>query len=358
MANDIRNWAKRQTVGDRNAKGILLEIADLADPDGYCTYGIAAIASTLEMSTRTVERGFSVLQEKNLIRREEGEKEAGKFTSKNTQILIPEDDRQTILEARRKREMKRLEETQTPPDILSGGKQEKPSDKMTGGQIVQRSNCQKPSDKLSGGQIVALNDIDKDINISTLEENEILREESLSPRTREAEADPPEEKFDDLPRRERFDDLRSGISVHEMLDLKHDAEFQAYNRKIVEGLKIRHGTRAHLPNRERWEAVIERAWQNEFPAEQSLEVFDLLEEIRELNDGDWTITPNYWEENIPRVNERRRELEKLKKGVKNRNGNKSNKPVGATKSDHLSDDEWYERNSHLTPDYGDGDEDE
>lgn len=158
-----------------------------------------------------------------------------------------------------------------------------------------------------------------------------IGEISLSARARE------ENSQKTLPEKKRFDDGRSGYSVHELMNFRRDPEFLMYTNTIVEGLKIRHGTKARLPNRDQWEAKIEAAWENEFPAGQCLEVYDLLVKIRELRDGDWNITPRYWEENIPRINQLRRELEKLEKrgayGQSNKPADRKSPPGGESEAE-------------------------
>lgn len=160
MANDLRNWAKKQTVGDRNAKGILLELADIANADGVLWYAIPTIAATLEMSTKTVERGLAALVEKKIIVREDREQTKGKFTSKLTRLVIPENDWTEILIDRARRELEK--QTQKPTVKLSDGDDfptdnltvgdEKPTDNLSETPENQQTNCPEPTDKLSTGQ--------------------------------------------------------------------------------------------------------------------------------------------------------------------------------------------------------------
>lgn len=148
MSNDIKNWSKRQTVGERNAKVVLLEIADVANDDGYSWYSIPTIAATLEASTKTVERGIAYLVDKKIITRADRERKSGRYTSKGTQINISEDDWQEIRDARAARRAKlRL----LPTDNFSDG-DDSPADKMTDGENENQSNYPPPPDKMTCGE--------------------------------------------------------------------------------------------------------------------------------------------------------------------------------------------------------------
>lgn len=148
MANDIKNWAKRQTVGDRAAKSVLLELADCANEDGYLWYAIPTIAATLEASPKTVERALCHLQEKGFIIRSDREKAGGRFTSKGTQLNISAKDWQAI---KAEREARRARHR--PTDKLSVG-EEKPQDILTDGEDDRQTFCPPPTDKLTNGQNV------------------------------------------------------------------------------------------------------------------------------------------------------------------------------------------------------------
>jgi Helix-turn-helix domain len=148
MSNDIKNWAKRQTVGERNAKVILLEIADVADDDGYSWYSIPTIAATLEASTKTVERGIAYLVDKKIITRADRERKSGRYTSKGTQINISEDDWQKIQDIRAERKAK---SKLSPTDNLTDGN-DSPTDNLTGGESKQQPNHSLPTDKMTYGE--------------------------------------------------------------------------------------------------------------------------------------------------------------------------------------------------------------
>ena len=205
MSNDIKNWAKKQTVGDRNAKCVFLELADVVNDDGFCWYSIPTIAATLEASPKTVERGFAYLVEKGFISREAREKTLGQFNSKLTRIIISETDRAEIAETRLNRRRFSTETGVSPTDKMTDGSTE-PTDNLTDGEASPADNlteileieekppvilsvggenhpsfCPPPSLNLSNGQFDAQYIRDKELISEPLKESEERERE----RTRE-----------------------------------------------------------------------------------------------------------------------------------------------------------------------------
>lgn len=69
MSNDVLNWAKRVVAGGQTRKAVLLILADFADPLGRAWPSQETIATTLEMSERTVRTAIKELVEAGIISR-------------------------------------------------------------------------------------------------------------------------------------------------------------------------------------------------------------------------------------------------------------------------------------------------
>lgn len=314
MGNFIKNWAKRQKVGDRNAKGILLEIADCASDDtGYMWYAEKTIAETLEMSVKTVERGLAYLIEKKFICRSDREKVKGKFSSKGTQILISENDwqdiraKQAIARAKQSQPSDKLTDgEEKPQDNLSDGDTEptdklsdggeKPQDKLTDGEENQPSICPKPAVNLSDGQFVSL----------TLNKEELIFE--------------PEEET------ENTNTVRAREGPH---------SFGDFRLFCLAGMAKELNVK-DFPQKKDWTETLKWAFAENFTFYEVIECFKLL------NAQHWRtspVSPSALENNLPNLKKLRKEKP---------NGKSNGKPKSKS-TDSLSDEEWAKQNAHLIP---------
>jgi hypothetical protein len=112
------------------------------------------------------------------------------------------------------------------------------------------------------------------------------------------------------PKKEKVVGNLRGIPVQEIIGDETDDESEFF-REVVDGLKTRLNTPTRLPNERKWLESVEWSWQNRFPPEQTLEVFDLLEKIRKKKKAVWSVSPELWQSSIPKIESLRIELENL-----------------------------------------------
>ncbi|HEX8637914.1 MAG TPA: hypothetical protein VF692_07630 [Pyrinomonadaceae bacterium] len=156
MANEIRNWAKPKHLGHTYAKQVLLEMADLSDDCGICDATIPQIAETLEVSTKSVERGIAFLEEIKLIERKEAKRKFGQFPQKITRINIPSEVKAKINDRRAKYGL-------APTDCQSDGEASQqtdsplPTDSQPVGGDNRQTDSPPPTDQESNGLTGCLN---------------------------------------------------------------------------------------------------------------------------------------------------------------------------------------------------------
>lgn len=80
MSFQAMAWAVKQTVGDDQAKHLLLTLANFANDEGKAWPSITRLSKDTEMSRRTIFRKLDVLVEKGLIHREPKETPAGTYS--------------------------------------------------------------------------------------------------------------------------------------------------------------------------------------------------------------------------------------------------------------------------------------
>ncbi len=102
---------------------------------------------------------------------------------------------------------------------------------------------------------------------------------------------------------------KRGISVDQIIPEKlSNTDF----RQVCEtGMKLRLKTPTRLPKQEEWFRVF-NFWQtNDYDADELLETFDLLDEIRQKRGAGWLVTPALVEKNIGKLESLNVELENL-----------------------------------------------
>lgn len=80
MSFQAMAWAVKQTVGDDQAKHLLLTLANFANDEGKCWPSITRLSKDTEMSRRTIFRKLDVLAEKGLLDREQKVTPAGTYS--------------------------------------------------------------------------------------------------------------------------------------------------------------------------------------------------------------------------------------------------------------------------------------
>jgi hypothetical protein len=81
MSNAAVNWARRVTTGNPARKAVLMVLADYADEEWSCFPGQERLSTETELSTRTIGRALSDLEEVGLIRRARRTRGDGSRTS-------------------------------------------------------------------------------------------------------------------------------------------------------------------------------------------------------------------------------------------------------------------------------------
>lgn len=282
-------WAKSQKVGDRNAKSVLLEIADCANEAGYSWYAIATIAETLEASPKTVERGLHYLESKNIITRTERTKQHGKFTSKGTQINIPEADWQQIREARSIRRNRFR-----PSDNLTDG-EDMPTDKLTDGEGAPSDNLSdggefqsvSPSDNLTNGQNDALTISNKDVFLEpSFDKEEELNAQNACAR----DASAPE----------------SALVVVESVEVMHAPETLFDFRRSFFAAMCQELAVKRLPNKDDWLEPAFYAHEEGYSSAHAAEVFRLMRAQRWRHGP---VSPRDWLKNLSNLENLRKEIQ-------------------------------------------------
>ena len=190
------------------------------------------------------------------------------------------------------------------------------NDKQNAAKIAETPENELQKLQQSTAKIAGMEVANKD-----LEFKEIINKNSLSPRAREP---------DDFPDAEILESGKRGIPIAALIPENTETDEYQFNQTLVEALKIRLKSPVKLPDEYRWSQAIGWAWQNQFPAEQCIEVFDLCETIRKLNKGRWSISPELWQRNIPKIESLREEIEELKTGAKKSGNPKQPKYPGKT----------------------------
>lgn len=67
MSYKAHDWARRQTAPCPASKALLLELASRANTDDVCWPGIKCLATTLQLTPRTIQRGIAKLKDAGLI---------------------------------------------------------------------------------------------------------------------------------------------------------------------------------------------------------------------------------------------------------------------------------------------------
>lgn len=89
-----------------------------------------------------------------------------------------------------------------------------------------------------------------------------------------------------------------------------DSELSKYVQDVIDGIKSRMGV-VMLAKEFDWSASAERSFHNGFSVEHAIEVYELLDSIRVAKGGHWRITAENWEQELPLIESRRKELKEL-----------------------------------------------
>lgn len=88
MSYAAQTWARKLVVGNGIAKAVLRHLADVADGDGYSSYGFETICREVEHTPRAVAKAIAYLVEHNFLEKREQHLN-GKCLSPVWRVLIP-----------------------------------------------------------------------------------------------------------------------------------------------------------------------------------------------------------------------------------------------------------------------------
>ena len=332
MGNLIKNWARTQKVGGGGKKAVLLCLADAAfdNERGKVTITQTLIAETIEFDRRSVIRWIECLESDGLIIRAKSKKADGTNNPNEYQIICPAETF-AVNEGEDGDDYTEFVQCLTPgcstTNLINENYcfdcQKEPSDRQSPSKKNQVTDSHHLSDRQSPimpentenqpNQVTDshIEHSDRVSHITLLEEEELLKDNSLSPRVRE---EIPKIQFG----------RKGGILADDLAEGDSAKKIELI-QKITGGLKVRLGTPFVLPNEVRWVDSIDFTWLNKFSAERYLKTYDLLERIRKKKRGKWHITPEMIEKNIAQIEKLELEIEELNQnGTTNGQRNFSN----------------------------------